>query len=119
MIGTMTLILGKLTGLYQEEWDVHVPYALYAYRTAVHATTGETPFFLVYGRDEVSPSDTKLRQWIEGKSSVKAYSREVVQRLQQARQRVIKNAIRQKERNEKYYNIGRKPNTFKIGDVVW
>ena len=119
MVGTISQMLGKMTGIYQEDWDLYIPYALYAYRTALHATTGETPFFMVYGRDEVSPGDAKLRQWIEGKRSVTKYSREVVMRLQQARERVIKNSIKQKKRNEHYYNMDRKLSAFKINDVVW
>lgn len=119
MVGTLSTMLGKLTGMYQAEWDVHIPYALYAYRTAVHATTGETPFFLVYGRDDLNPSDIRLRQWIDGKKSVKSYSRGVVQRLLQARERVIKESNKQKKRNESAYNKGRIPPKFKEGDVVW
>jgi Integrase core domain/Chromo (CHRromatin Organisation MOdifier) domain len=119
MVGTISTMLGKLTGLYQEDWDLYIPYALYAYRTAVHATTGETPFFLVYGRDEVSPSDMRLRQWIEGKKTTTDYTKLVIQRLQAARERVIKNSVKQKETNQKYYDRGREPSTFELGDVVW
>ena len=90
MVGIISVMLGKMTGIYQEDWDTHIPFALYAYRTAVHATTGETPYFMVYGRDEVAPTDTCLRQWIEGKRSPTKYTREVVQRLLEARARVIK-----------------------------
>src|SRR5690242_10174659 len=33
-----------------EDWDIHIPAVLLAYRTKRHATTGYTPFQLVYGR---------------------------------------------------------------------
>ena len=119
MVGTISKMLGKLSGLYQHDWDSYIPYALYAYRTAVHATTGETPFFLVYGRDEVSPSDARLRQWIEGKTSVHSYAREVIERLRKAREQVIENLLKQKKHNEYYYNKERGENPYRVGDVVW
>ena len=33
------------------EWDERIPYVLFAYRASVQASTGETPFFLLYVRD--------------------------------------------------------------------
>ena len=35
----------------QKDWDIYIPYLLFAYRTTVHSSTKETPFFLVYGRN--------------------------------------------------------------------
>src|SRR6266511_1617086 len=38
-------------------WDEFIDPALIAYRTTKHATTGVTPFLLVYGREVVLPID--------------------------------------------------------------
>ena len=35
----------------KEEWEKYLPLALFAYRTAVHSSTGVTPFKLMYGRE--------------------------------------------------------------------
>ena len=37
------------------EWDERLPYVLFAYRASVQASTGEIPFFLLYGRDPQLP----------------------------------------------------------------
>ena len=37
------------------DWDVHLPLALFAYRTSIHHSSGVTPFEVVYGRKAVSP----------------------------------------------------------------
>ena len=35
----------------KEEWEKYLPLALFAYGTAVHSSTGVTPFKLMYGRE--------------------------------------------------------------------
>ena len=45
---------------HQKDWDHFIPYALFAYRTAVQASTNETPFYLMYGRDPRLPIDATL-----------------------------------------------------------
>ena len=34
----------------ESEWEEHLPLALYAYRTAIHTTTGVSPYVLMFGR---------------------------------------------------------------------
>ena len=41
------------------DWDVQLPYVLFAYRTSLHESTGESPFFLMYG-DPVLPTTDML-----------------------------------------------------------
>ena len=44
----------------EPEWDRALPQVLAAYRAAAQATTGFSPFFMVYGRRPVHPVDTYL-----------------------------------------------------------
>lgn len=37
------------------DWDDALPYACYAYNNSPHTSTGESPFFMAYGRDEPIP----------------------------------------------------------------
>jgi len=39
----------------QSNWERHLPLALYAYRTAVYASTGTSPHSLMFGRPPHSP----------------------------------------------------------------
>ena len=41
-------------------WDKRIPYVLFAYRTSLQQSTGESPFFLLYGRDTRLPSAQML-----------------------------------------------------------
>lgn len=118
-IGVLHNILSRLTSSHQEDWDLHLPYALYAYRTSVHETTRETPFFLVYGRDPMNPSDLQIRQWVKGHKKTHAYTKEIVDRLMEAKKRVRAATLKQKQKNATAYNQGRVDSTFKFGDIVW
>ena len=40
----------------QEEWEKCLPLVLYAYRTATHASTGYSPYMLMFGRQPELPS---------------------------------------------------------------
>lgn len=41
----------------QSNWDEELESCLFAYRTTINEMISETPFFLIYGRDAVLPSD--------------------------------------------------------------
>ena len=45
---------------HQKDWDTYIPYVLFSYRASIHASTGESPFMLTYGREPKFPSDIKL-----------------------------------------------------------
>jgi transposase InsO family protein len=47
--GTLEGMLAKLTNEHQDDWDIYVPYVLFAYRTSVHEATGDSPFYMLYG----------------------------------------------------------------------
>ena len=38
----------------ESDWEKHLPLALYAYRTAIHASTGVSPHNLMFGREPYS-----------------------------------------------------------------
>ncbi|GMT20298.1 hypothetical protein PFISCL1PPCAC_11595, partial [Pristionchus fissidentatus] len=44
-----------------DEWEDALPYALYAYNTVPHRATGESPTFLIHGRDDRLPTGESWR----------------------------------------------------------
>ena len=56
---TLTDMLAKTvrTGV---EWEERLPYVLFAYRATAQASTEESPFFLLYGRDPQQPTELVL-----------------------------------------------------------
>ena len=52
---TLESMLAKVVSDHQTDWDHHLPQVLLAYRTAIHDTTGFTPFHITFGRSPVLP----------------------------------------------------------------
>ena len=57
---TLIRMITKSCDVRNRDWDVHLPYLLFAYRVAVQESTHESPFFLLYGRDARIPTDSVL-----------------------------------------------------------
>ena len=48
---TLLDMLSKTVKPGGQDWDAHLPYVLFAYCATVQQSTGESPFFLLSGRD--------------------------------------------------------------------
>ena len=57
---TLTSMLRGFVGQHQRDWDKYLPYIMHAYRSAPQESTGETPFFLMFGRPCRTPLDLQL-----------------------------------------------------------
>ena len=53
-------MIAKLISEDQRTWDLAIPHALAAYRASIHSSTGFTPNFLVFGRENRAPIDIVL-----------------------------------------------------------
>ncbi|KAG8229166.1 hypothetical protein J437_LFUL009883 [Ladona fulva] len=54
---TLMSILSHFVDTKQRDWDDWLPFAISAYRSAPHSATGESPYFLMHGRDMELPFD--------------------------------------------------------------
>ena len=82
---TLKAMLAKTVERCGPEWDEQLPYVLFAYRVSQQASTGESPFFLLYGRDPrlpvpdmLSPRKTQIV------INLKAYGTDLYAKMSQA-----------------------------------
>ena len=66
---TLAASLSILTTQYPAEWDELCESTAFAYRTSVHPSTGDSPFYLTYGRDAILPQDLTALSPIDPRSS--------------------------------------------------
>ena len=110
------------TSKHQKDWDTHLPKLLLAYRNSVHASTNETPFYLVYGRDPVLPFDIALKTPLataQGWTDVDAYKHDLATALVDARDAARVALNRAHMTQHAGYDARHRDHTFKVGDPVW
>ena len=54
---TVEAMLTKLVSEHQRDWDQYLQLAMWAYRSAPHASTGYSPSMMMYGREMTMPVD--------------------------------------------------------------
>ena len=65
-----------------KDWGTYIPSATCAYNTTMSETTGDTPFFLTYGREPVKLPDVTLLPLLIWSNSID-YHREQFDRVEQ------------------------------------
>jgi hypothetical protein len=95
-------VLAQMISLYvntaQTDWNKYLPIVTFVYNTAQQATTKQTSFYLLTGREAIIPLDTVLRPEVELEEI-----KEIMQRLDSVR----KNAVDMNNREQR----GKKRNT--------
>ena len=57
---TIIKLLKKFVSLNKRDWNEKLSECLWAYRITVSTPTGNTPFFLIYGRETVIPLEIQM-----------------------------------------------------------
>ena len=114
---TLGTMLATLLEPSQRNWDEILPYVLYAYRTSIHAATGDTPFYLMYGRDAINPTDIALR---EGLNPAYADDFDFKLAMQNRFQKAWTSALRYIELKKEVVRARQSdpPDVFEVGDLV-
>jgi transposase InsO family protein len=106
------------------EWDVALPWLLYAYRSSSHSSTGYSPFFLLYGREPTGPLDLIYSKWIDEDESegvpINEYVKRLCDTISVALAEAQQTQAEQADSRTDAYNMRHKVKvvTFKAGDPV-
>ena len=112
--------LSMYVSTHQKDWDKHLPLVLFAYRVSPNATTCESPFYLLYGREPHLPLDaTLLLPDSNVSSSVAELRARIVSNLEESQTIVESNTQLAQQRMKLQYDKHTTPVTFDIGSKVW
>ena len=119
--GTLAEGLSMYISSHQKDWDRHLPLVLFAYRVSPHASTHESPFYLLYGREPRLPVDATLLLPSSShlSSSVAAHRARIVQNLENAQHIISTNTQLAQQKMKEHYDRTSKPVPFDIGCKVW
>jgi hypothetical protein len=107
--------LAKLACYDQLNWDKYISITVMEYNATVHATTGETPYFMMFGREFVFPTDivNDTNVWDESPGYITPF-KERIQRINEAKKRITESHRANADR----YNKRQRPHGFQVGDKV-
>ena len=117
---TLVTMLSAYVSEHQRDWDMHLPYVMMAYRSAEHETTGQTPNFLMLGREVATPLDIMY----EMPNSVKQipanmWAWEMKEKMENAHNLVRANSQAEMRRQKTYHDIKLSWQNFEKGDEVY
>ena len=117
---TLQSILAKTVDANQDTWDSQLPKALFAYRTAVHDTTGFTPFHLTFARSPQLPVDVMLGRILPAKlRSYPQFVQDAHAQMKSSCNIALEQLQAQHLRNKQFYDKDNTAVQFCIDDRVW
>jgi transposase InsO family protein len=103
---------------HHNDWDVLLPYALFAYNSSMHATMHETPYYMNFGRQPRTAIDNIMSDDLDECRDKHAYARELAEKLFKVHQRVIE--IYKQVNEDRAEAIEKETRvTYSVGDQVW
>jgi hypothetical protein len=116
---TLIDMLAKVTNDNQLDWDVHIPYCLFAYRTAMQESVKESPFYLLYGREPRLPIDSEILARIRPYADEADYATQCSRLLKQAWQNAAQAIQKAQEKQKRDYDKNLATPPIEVGSIVF
>ena len=119
--GTLKLMLRRMAEERPKDWDRYISSLLFAYREAPQASTGFSPFELLYGRSVRGPLSILREIWTNEETEAETkttyqYVLDLKERLETTCKLAHEELRKSGERYRKYYDKGSKESKLKVGD---
>ena len=114
----VNMLATSISELGDDSWEEHLPKLCLAYNTFTHPTTGETPFFLMHGRQARLPVDLMYGSESTG-TSVPEYAKELGHKLSIAFEQTRKRTGNIQQRQRELYDKHIDGLPFEADDLVW
>jgi len=118
---TLKSMLRKFVSKSGSDWDQWLPYLLFAYREVPQASTGFSPFELLYGRQVRGPLDLLKEQWEgtkDGTCSVVQYVIQMRERLEEMTSLAQENIKKAQQTQKVWYDNKARERSFEPGQRV-
>lgn len=119
---TLKAMLRKFVSKTGSDWDQWLPYLLFAYREVPQASTGYSPFELLYGRQVRGPLDILKEAW-EGdipkeRTNIVSYVLNMREKMDTMAELVHTNMANAQKRQKAWYDQSSRKRTLSVGQKV-
>ncbi len=118
---TLKQMLRRVVAEDRRDWDLMIPYVLFGIREVPQASTGFTPFELLFGRQPRGLLDVAKEAW----EQQPAAHRSVVEHVKQMRERIDRvmplvreHLCKAQQAQQRHFNRAAQPREFQAGDRV-
>jgi hypothetical protein len=112
-------MISKFVSKNQKDWNIYLPYLMMAHRSFVHDTMGETPCFMLMGREVTLPIDLVFgKHTVQEAKSLPDYVEAFINRMEKVHEVVRDRLMNTAERQKRRYDISCTFPSFKTGDGV-
>lgn len=108
---TLNMMLSMYVNAQHNDWDTLLPYVTFAYNSTVQDSTGYTPYFLMYGKDPILPSDSDL-------PSTETETSNFLNKLKEARDTAKKAVEKAQKKQKDGYDQTHNNIEYQVGDYV-
>lgn len=121
---TLKQMLGKFVSIHKGDWPDFLPYLAMAYRSAVHSSTGFSPFYLTFARSPLLPIDvifptTSFSQNRVHKIDYAAFVEEHLSKLRSAHSAALRILDEKQSAQKAQYDKKSSSRFFKVNDFVF
>ena len=119
--GTLKAMLRRTVTQEGKDWDRLLPYLLFAYREVPQASTGFSPFELLYGRAVCGPLDVSKAAWEADEwsnESVVSYVLSIQEKLANMVELVKDNMEKAQETQKRQYDLNARERSFEVGEKI-
>ena len=119
--GTLKQMLRKSAVEEGKDWDKYLPYLLFAYREVPQASTGFSPFELLYGHPVRGPLDVLRETWEESNKSTESvisYVLSMREKLEKMSALVRENLENAQRKQKQWYDQNAREREFQEGEQV-
>ena len=111
--------LSQYTNSDQRNWDSSLSAILFGFRIAPSPTTGESPFYLLHGREPVLPMEVPLKPPTKLTQSILKYRSQLVRQMELTHRVAAEQTQLSQQKMKSLYDRKANPYPYQIGDRVW
>ena len=117
--GTLAQSLSHYVSSDQKDWDRYLNPVLFGYRVSPSEVTGESPFYMLYGREPRLPMDVSFLPPRDISASIAEHRARVVENIEIAHRIAKENIQRAQQRMKDYHDLHAVPVKYQVGEQVW